>query len=163
MGGHGRGVFFCVYLCPHPPLLLSFINTPSTLATPLSRRHLAMGSSRCKGSIVSGMVWQREAAGGRWRRCAGLGRCGACGGGDGAAPRGQIVGRVERERCVEGRRLRTMSDSRGGWRKGKRRRRRNNYFTWCWAEYYVVPCDILLPPRIPSPYSTLTQPLFSPY
>ena len=32
------------------------------------------------------------------------------------APRGQIVGRVERERCVEGRRLRAMGGGGGGWR-----------------------------------------------
>ena len=39
-------------------------------------------------------------------------------GGDGReeAPRGQIVGRVERERCVEGRRLRAMGGGGGGRR-----------------------------------------------
>ena len=39
-------------------------------------------------------------------------------GGDGGeeAPRGQIVGRVERERCVEGRRLRAMGGGGGGRR-----------------------------------------------
>ena len=43
-------------------------------------------------------------------------------GGDGKeeVPRGQIIGRVERERCVEGRRLRAMGGSGGGrclWRR----------------------------------------------
>ena len=34
------------------------------------------------------------------------------------APRGQIVGRVKRERCVEGRRLRAMGGGGGGQRCG---------------------------------------------
>ncbi len=39
-------------------------------------------------------------------------------GGDGReeAPRGQIIGRVERERCVEGGRLRAMGGGGGGRR-----------------------------------------------
>jgi hypothetical protein len=46
-------------------------------------------------------------------------------GGDGReeAPRGQIVGRVEREHCVEGRRLRAMGGGGGGGRLRRRRLR----------------------------------------
>ena len=61
------------------------------------------------------------------QRCAPLNKYN---GGDGReeAPRGQIVGGIKRERCVEGRRLRAM----GGGGGGRQRRRRlwNNYFTW---------------------------------
>ncbi len=68
-------------------------------------------------------------AGGRRRRCAGLGRCGGCGGGDGIAPRGQMVDEVEGERLRKGHQLRTM----GGGGRGSPIRPR-----WAGAEIIMV-------------------------
>ncbi len=52
-------------------------------------------------------------------------------GGDGReeAQRGQIVGGIKREHCVEGRRLWAMGGG-GGGQHQRRRRLWNNYFTW---------------------------------
>ncbi len=49
------------------------------------------------------------------QRCALLNKY-SSGDGREEVPRGQIVGRVERERCVEGRRLRAMGGGGGGRR-----------------------------------------------
>ena len=71
-------------------------------------------SSPDDGQLPGGASTSAEAAGGRRRRCAGIGRCGGCGGGDGAAPRGGVVDGVVMERLRKGRRLRTMGGGGGG-------------------------------------------------
>ena len=53
--------------------------------------------------------------------CVGIRRCGGCGDGEGAAPRGPMVDGVKRERLHEGRRLQTMGGSVGGRRVQPRR------------------------------------------
>ena len=132
------------------------LNTPSTLAIPFFCRHFAASSSLWNIVVVTAAGEAGAAAaaddGGvfflKSQRCASLNNYS---GGDGreAAPRGQIVGGVERKRCVEGRRLRAMGGGGGGRGDWLRQRIRSIF----------VSGTALIREVVAQPYST---PLVSP-
>ena len=84
-------------------------------------------------------------------------------GGDGreAAPRGQIVGGIERERCVEGRRLRAICGG-GGGRGDWWRRRIRSIFISGRAKIYLLASLIYLLATLRYPLASLIYPLATP-